>query len=1515
LKIIKKLVIIAGISLITVLVLGTLLYRFYFAPKVERYLTDTIQRTLETQFKREVSIGSIRLSFPNPQITISDIAVAREQKLSDGTLLSAKTLKAKVLLRSLVSKHILIDDVVLDTPTVWIEFDEQGRSNLPSFGGDEKEEKPKKESRFNPEKLVERLYFPRIQLIDGKIYFAHKKVPLTVSVDRLNTTISLTMKELQARGNISLQGGVFEFQERGKMTTAISGDVEFENNSLSLSSFHVQVDDSDLTVDGTLSNITEPDLDISVKMHFALEELDKFLRINQNLAGILAFEGTVTGQIPDVTATGHLTCPEGSAGELDFENIATDVTYQQKQVIIANLGVDIFDGRVMGNGKLSLSSTPSYQAALAVENLNIENVNTIISQQLPLKGSMSGEAEVQGDSFGFEDFVLHSVLNLLNVDAYGVSIPQGNVQVDIRDNTLYIKDLRVDVFQGKIAGDGKMLLSSDPNYQLNLDVQGIHLEPVMVLIPQPPDVSGQVSGRIAANGTEFDLDSMVLEAELEALNVDAYDVKAKTLNTSGQIKNSVLSLSKLSAQLFEGKVQGQGMLVLSGDTLPKFDVQASLKNISAQSVIRQFAANADNTGIVFDGRIFGDVAFTGNSYNLKDIRGTADLNGKGDVDSQKGGLPFDLLLNGSLQENIVDVSSLNIDSSTLKLTTSGTINVASPELMLRYEVASKDIKTMMEQILMFIPDIGDDSPLHQFSGNIEQIRGTIQGPVSQLQIRAGAHFSNADFVWIEADDVTADITYQGETLMINRCKATHKSANVELSGSIDLSEPAVARLELPVSLKSGKLSDYLAMVKLEYPIEGTLKTIQTTLSGPVDNLHGKIALNISQGTAWEQSFDKLSGKLELADNRLLIKSLRVNKNGGNIDLEGFLGFDLSFRTALTATNLNFRDIDAFKDIAVQYQGLADITLEAEGTLENPRGEAAIRFKNLVYDGRPTEDVTCDVVMENQSIQATLVTFRKKFIASFQLSLTPELLYRAEMVMERAAVEQILSLAVNIKGINGLISGTIISEGNLKDTQKLSAAIKLTELQLDIFGKQVKNSKEIDVVVTPEKLTVNSLELKGKELGLFARGFLDFQGHFDLDLDGIIDLRPFLPFLPKTAGILSLAGDIQLICNMRGTFDNPEIEGIAEINNGSIQLEAYPDPVTDIHGKLAFTKGRIKIMRVQGNISKGSFVSYGTFNYHGTTPGTFNIDVEGKNIKVHNIIEALSLTVSPHIRIYGDLKQQKLAGEVLIHDALYNKDLDFQAMIFDKSRNIVLTTIETGEENGQIELDLFVKAPKNVQIRNRLAELDLRANLHVQGTIVMPRLEGRVEVLRGKILFGDIEYRIISGALNFTDPLRLNPEMNIQVEAVVQEYKISLGIEGDLERFTLDMNSEPELSKGQITQLLAAGSDGTNGYNFVTKPIQTFVEGQIEKAVKLDQFTVDVEPLLSNSDGKEATPRVTLGKRLFKVLLLTYTTTVGGTERAQTVEIEYQLSDNVSLTARRDEKGEIDTSFTFKFKIK
>ncbi len=1509
---------------------GIAAYNVFFDAKVENYLTQRVQQELEKQFQREVSVGHIAVNFPNPQVIISNLAIARHDSLEEGTLISAETLKATILLRTFLADRILFDDVVLDSPSVWIEFDEQGNSNLPSFGGvKQEEEEPEEPSWIND--FLERLYFPDIQLIDGQVHFAHQQIPLSVTVNRVNTTLSFALQGPHVQGHISLENGEVEYQKQGVIPTTISGDIDFQGNSLTLSDFQGQAGNSDVTVNGAIQNVADPELDITLTATLALDEIDRYANVNQNLSGMAQFKGDIKGPVSDIRVQGHLESQQATAWKLALKNVQTDLLYQGQSLELEALSVNLFDGNVSGGVELSFADGFGYAADAALKDVNIEYVNSLIEQELEVAGLVSGDVTVQAESVDFQDLVLDSALTFQDIQTYGVALPQAKAEIHLEQETLTVNNLDADLFQGNATGNLTLKLFSDFQYQANLNVTQFKIEDIMALVPQPPDVSGQVDGTIHAEGSHFDLEHASVDAELQVTNLDAYDITSPQVDAAVRMSDHSLFINELSTQLFGGRVQGNGRLTLAGSRLPQFETALDLRDISVETIIQQFAPQTQEQGIGIQAGISGDVALRGDSFSLEDISGTVNLAGSGNIQvtipdgdtTKESQVPLDVELEAAMDAGRVNIAALQVDSTSLDLTTTGTVNLAEPakpDMQLDYRITSQDLQTLMKQVLAFVPGMEKDSPLFQFSGNIDRLQGTIQGPPSDIEVRADAVFSDTDIVWIKADRMQADVIYRGTVLEIPHFEASLQSARVQSDeGEIQLAGPRGVELNIPVHIKAGKVEDYLLMVKQDLPVTGELEQISTRIQGPADMLQAEIDVGVYDGRAWEQSFDSLTGTLEMIKNEIRFQPVKVKQNEGTITLTGFFGFDLAFQVEAAVSNLNIRDIDAAEHVASQYDGTMEMTLTADGTIDDPRANAAIRFTNLAYTGNPIEDVTCDIVVEEQTLKATLTTFREKFIANLQLALVPGLDYQAELLMEEAAIEQILSLAIELEGISGIISGRISSAGSLNELQGFSADVKLSTLDLTIFGQNISNENDIDLELTQQKLVVKSLEMKGEELGVFAKGFLDFQGNYDLDLDGIFDLRPVQTFLPESTGITSLSGKVQVICSVRGTFQEPIVEGLAEINQGSVQVDAYVDPVTDIKGKLAFSKGRIDILRVEGNVSKGTFTAGGHFTYSGITPQDFSIEVRGKNLVIKNPVpeyRPLELTASPRIRIEGDLTQQKLTGEIEIHKALYTQEIDILEMALTKTRTVALPTSEGAADVKPLLLDLYITAPKDIKIRNKLAEIDLSANLRIQGSTVNPKLEGRIGLLDGKVSFGGVRYEIISGVIDFVNPMELNPEMNIQVETTVQEYEINLGIEGNLEQFGLVMSSEPQLSDGEIARLLAAGSDeGSGGYNLVTKPLQSLVEDRIEKALKFDRFTVNVDPLLSSSGDSDATPTVTLGKRLFSDLLLTFTTSVGGSEQSQIVEVEYELSDNLSLTARRNEKGEIDTSFTFKFKIK
>ena len=1514
-----------GLLVFAVLILAVIFgYHLFFAARVDSYLTTTAQKLLSEQLKREVSIESIHLNFPHPKLVLSELTIARERQLSEGTLLAVKRAQAQISLRSLISPDIVVTNVILDSPTIWVEFDEEGHSNLPVFSSKKEEKPPKDPSGFDVQKLLERLNFPHVELIDAKIHFAHKQQQLRVDLGRLNTLASFRMKGFQTIAELSLEESEIEFQDRGSLPISFDGNLTFDEQDLSLSAFQLTAGNSSLEVNGAIHNILQPDFDLSLRAQATLDEIDRLAKVNQNLNGTAEFEGTLKGTIPELRAEGHLSLPQGTAWELAFGQIDADVSYQGLKLGIANLQAELWDGKASGDAELSFAGTPNISARVTLDRVELSHVNSIVKGDPPLdiRGPVSGEVTVGGESFDFKDLLIEASLKLENDYTYGVDIEQGQGELRITERTLFIDNLFIKAFQGELQAKGQLDLYDDFLYQATIATQDVALESIMTLIPEPPDVAGRVNGPIGAKGSHFDLPHLQLNAELDINDLNAYGVKSRHIQAGINIENEILSLPRLLVEIFDGSIQGQGRLALKNLA---FDTQLTLNNIVLENMMQQFAPQSSEQGFDVAGTLKGDLQCRGDSFALEDITAKVALQGAGEIgitlkDPENGGqhieqAPFDLELNSTFQESTVSIADLKIDSAALQVEISGSIGLRGPSFDLIYDVAAQDLQTLMKQALNFVPGVEEDSFLYQFAGKIEELNGSVRGPLAKLDIVAKARLSQADLVWAKADELSAEISFKENTLHINQAELRYRGAEIETSGSLKLDGETSPELYLPVTLQRAPLADYLALAKQELPLEGMLKKTALVLQGPVDELRLDVDLNLSDINAWGQSFDSLRGKLNMADNQISTDTLTLKKNGGRIIAKGAFGFDLSFQAEMETNNLDLHDIDTLDSLALQYEGMVDLKVKAKGSIDDPRATAEINLKALSYAGTPIEDIRCDISVVQQTLQALLTTFREKLRITLELGLNSDLPYKAELNMNKAAIEQMLSIFVDLGGITGLISGKILSEGKLTELQDISADVKLSQLDLDIFGQKMRNGKEIDIVVTPDALHVNSLEMGGQELGLFAQGVLDFQGRFDLDIDGILDLRGLRPFIPKDAGLSSLGGHVQLICSIEGNFQEPRLEGLVELNRGNVKLAVYPDPITGIDGKLAFAPGRIEILGIQGAVSKGSFNVGGYMDYKGFSPGEFSIDVEGKRLIIEKLIDSLTVTISPRIRLSGDLQQQKLAGEIQIHDALYSKDFDIMSVVGSKSRNLSLPPLEQQPVNP-IMLELFIKAPQNVRVKNKLADIDLKANLRVLGTALNPQIEGRVEVPRGRVVFGDTRYDILSGVFDFIDPVRLNPEMNVQVETVVQEYDIQLGIDGNLDQFSLNMSSDPPLSDSEIARLLAVGTGGqTDAYSFVTRPLQTVLEGKLEETFKLDRLSVDVDPLLSKSKDSESTSTVTVAKRFFDALLLTYTTSVGGTDRAQLFEAEYELSDKLSITASRDQDGELDTSVTFKFKLK
>ena len=229
------------------------------------------------------------------------------------------------------------------------------------------------------------------------------------------------------------------------------------------------------------------------------------------------------------------------------------------------------------------------------------------------------------------------------------------------------------------------------------------------------------------------------------------------------------------------------------------------------------------------------------------------------------------------------------------------------------------------------------------------------------------------------------------------------------------------------------------------------------------------------------------------------------------------------------------------------------------------------------------------------------------------------------------------------------------------------------------------------------------------------------------------------------------------------------------------------------------------------------------------------------------------------------------------------------------------------------------ASTTLRIDNNLASLVARAELTLQGTYDAPVVLGRAEVDRGRVYFQGNTYYIRRGNLDFTNPRKTDPLFDIEAEARIRSYRVTLKMNGTLERVYPTLSSDPPLSTVAILGLLAGADeakiadlethrDENAQRNLAATGAATLAAGVISEEMGLergaarlglDRFSID--PSVVRGNVTNPTARLTVGKRLISEVNVVYSVDLRGTEE-RLVAVEYTLSDRLSVLVTRVEPG-------------
>jgi translocation and assembly module TamB len=471
---------------------------------------------------------------------------------------------------------------------------------------------------------------------------------------------------------------------------------------------------------------------------------------------------------------------------------------------------------------------------------------------------------------------------------------------------------------------------------------------------------------------------------------------------------------------------------------------------------------------------------------------------------------------------------------------------------------------------------------------------------------------------------------------------------------------------------------------------------------------------------------------------------------------------------------------------------------------------------------------------------------------------------------------------------------------------------------------VANDGPIRLKLANQVLSVEQFRISGEQGTRFlqVRGQVELGGKRQIDLraDGSINLK----LLETADPNLMATGVANLNLQMNGTLQRPSMRGRLNVQNGAIAYIDFPNGLSDINGSLVFNEDRLQVQEATARTGGGLLHCGGFLTFSSQQGMSFSLSASGHDIRLR-YPEGLSSTADAAFQLTGTLRNAVLSGNVTVTRLGVNPQFDFATYLAAGIHGAPAQKIDS--PLNEVHLDVHIVSTPELQVQTSLARLSGNVDLRLRGTASRPVVLGRVNLLEGMLSFNGTKYRLERGDVTLTNPVRIEPTLDIELSARVRDYDITLGFHGPLNRLTPSYRSDPPLSSSDIISLLALGRTAEEAANpaimgsaqyspavsesassaLVGQALSSTVGSRLQKLFGVSRIKID--PNVSSASN-EGLARVTVEQQVSNNLTLTYITSLNQSSQ-QILQFEYNVNKNVTIQAIRDQTGVVSIDVLFR----
>jgi translocation and assembly module TamB len=715
---------------------------------------------------------------------------------------------------------------------------------------------------------------------------------------------------------------------------------------------------------------------------------------------------------------------------------------------------------------------------------------------------------------------------------------------------------------------------------------------------------------------------------------------------------------------------------------------------------------------------------------------------------------------------------------------------------------------------------------------------------------------------------------------------------------------------IQVQLSAFQLSvaDLERLAGQTYPVSGTL-AVSAAVHGSQLNPIGQGEIQLANARVSNEPIQTLDIRFQGTGNQVdanLNAKLPAGTAQGKVT---YFPKDQGYQAELDASNLRLEKLQTVQARNLQVNGGLTLKVSGKGTVKDPQLNASLQIPVLQVQKQTIKGLSLNTGIKNHIATIALNSEVAQTYVRGNGTVGIEAPYMANIRLDtgRIAFQPLLALyapaqAANMSGETEL-HATV--RGPLQDKAKVEAHVEVPVLAANykqLVQLAATQPIRLDYVNGVATLQPTSIQGTGTDIHMQGTVPVTSPKAASFLVQGTVDLQLAQMIQPD----IQSSGQLKFDVNSQRYGAGSNIEGEIRVVNANFQSISAPLGLTNGNGVLTVTRDRLEIKSLEGQVGGGTVTAKGGVAYRPAVQ--FDLGLAVHNVRLR-YPEGLRTVLGSDLSLSGTTQAALMSGQIRIEHVSFTDQFDMASFIGQFS----------GESSGagpspglaeNIKLNIALQSTSQMNLTSSKVSLQGTANLRIVGTAADPVILGRTNLSGGELFLASNRYLIQNGTINFVNPIRTEPVINLQVTTVVDQYNIALNFEGPIEHLKTTYTSDPALPPVDIINLLAVGrtteaastspsaTSALGAESVVASQLSSKVSGRVEKLAGISNLSID--PTLG---GDQSNPgaRVAIQQRVTSNLFVTFATDVTSTQRQQ-IQLEYKLNPRWSISGVRDQNG-------------